>query len=165
MQPGQGDLDRGACLTMLLVQLALGKPQAIADVTGFRQLLLGVIDSGLQFDQCRRCGRSSRGEVRTKNVPVNGDGDEIGQYRDKAAGCRQVIDQDHLAQQTVHCWCELVGYVDDSNGVLGAARKSWPLLYPLFGGQSAKQQAGPSQILTLEMVERANGRIDASYGN
>ena len=37
MQPSQRDLDRGACLTMLLIQLALGETEPITCMTGFGQ--------------------------------------------------------------------------------------------------------------------------------
>ena len=56
MQPGKSDLDRGTCLTVLLIQLALREPQPITSMTGFAQPPLGVIDGCLQLDQGRRCG-------------------------------------------------------------------------------------------------------------
>jgi len=52
MQSSKRDLDRGACLTMLLIQLALGETEPITCMTGFGQAPLGVVNGRLQLDEC-----------------------------------------------------------------------------------------------------------------
>jgi hypothetical protein len=55
MQSSKRDLDRGACLTMLLIQLALGETEPITCMTGFGEAPLGVINGRLQLDECWGC--------------------------------------------------------------------------------------------------------------
>jgi hypothetical protein len=55
MQSSKRDLDRGACLTMLLIQLALGETEPITCMTGFGKAPLGVVNGRLQLDECWGC--------------------------------------------------------------------------------------------------------------
>jgi len=55
MQSSERDLYRGACLTMLLIQLALGETEPITCMTGFGKAPLGVVNGRLQLDECWGC--------------------------------------------------------------------------------------------------------------
>ena len=141
---------------MLLIQLALGKAESIARMTGFGQPALGIVDGRLQLDQRGRCRRSTGSKMRTEHIALGSDGDHIGQTDNQPLRGRQVFDQRDLMQDSLDSSGKPVGYIDYVQGVASGGRQRRPLGHLLAFGEIADQQTSPSQVLGFEMVERIN---------
>ncbi len=158
---GQGHVHPLLGLAALVCEPGDVEAESLAGVGGCGELLGGLVDRGLHLDQAGPARGAAGGEVGAEHVALTGDRGDVGQLAHEVASLAEPVDDGDLEQHPTQSRTQRLGAVDDVDGIADRGRQPGP------GGvveaavvESAEQDPGATEVLALEVAQRADGGVD-----